>query len=98
MPNVPSNKVKFVGLLGALFFLALATVWVRTATVKRTYQYVQNERSLKQLERDYQRRRVEWLRLTTPERLEKMALALNLHAPKAGQLIRYASSPKTSKK
>lgn len=78
-------------LVALALILALATVWVRTATVKSTYRYVQNEKTLRKLKRETQQEKVRWLKLTTPEQLKGLAKTLGLHPPKIEQLLKYDS-------
>ena len=77
-------------MLVALVVLAAAlNIWVRTATVKDAYYYVQQEKELRKLQREVQNNRVQWLHATTPERLKKFAYSLNLHPPAMNQLLKY---------
>lgn len=76
-----------------LTLVALAVVWVRTATVKKTYEYVQHEKELKQLEQEIQALRIDWLKWTAPERLEHLAEDRGLQRPASEQVYRYKSSP-----
>jgi len=79
-------------LIFLLFLVVLAAgfnVWIRTTTVMQAYQYVQQEKLLRQLQADVQSERVRWIKLTSPEELEKLAVALKLTPPESNQLFRY---------
>lgn len=86
---------KEVGLL--LFLLAAVAclvIWVRTATVKKTYEYVQHEKELRQLEQEIQALRLDWLKWTAPERLEDLAEKRELQRPVSDQVYRYTAPKK----
>ena len=83
------HRREFVALFLALFSLAGGLVWIRTATVKDTYRFVQLEREYRKLQQEIQAARVRWLKLTSPKRLEGMALALGLVPPRPSQILRY---------
>lgn len=74
-------------------FLALcgAVVWIRTATVKATYLYVQQEREVTTIGQQVQELRIRWLRLTSPKRLESLAQKFDLHPPDPAQRVQYTS-------
>lgn len=72
-----------------LLFVAASVVWVRTSTVKATYQYVQHEGELRGVEQEIRKLRVKWLKMTSPRKLEAMAPALGLVAPTKNQSRRY---------
>jgi cell division protein FtsL len=80
--------------VGLLLFLlgvvCLVVIWVRTATVKKTYEYVQHEKELRQLEQEIQALRLEWLKWTAPERLEDLAEKRDLQRPDPEQVYRYS--------
>jgi hypothetical protein len=86
-----SEKREFVFLSFFLFLTAVSVIWVRTATVKGTYRYVQAEKEFRRLREATQSDRVEWLRMTSPRRLEKVATHLGLSAPTINQVLRYHS-------
>lgn len=79
-------------LLVCLGFFALVSVilWVRTETVRKTYQYVQQEKELLVLQDQIQSLRAKYLRATNPKRLEGMAHVLGLVPPKLHQVLQYA--------
>ena len=81
-------------LLSALALVAVVVIWVRTATVKKTYEYVQHEKELRQLEQEIQALRLEWLKWTAPERLETLAAERELERPAPEQVYRYTAPPK----
>jgi hypothetical protein len=83
------KKTEAVGLFLLLCALCAAVIWVRTATVKDTYRYVQQERERFRLEQETQAIRIRWLQMTAPKRLEGLAKALGLAPPKPNQVLRY---------
>lgn len=88
----PEKKSEFAYLSAALFVLCAAVIWVRTATVKDTYRYVQQEKELSRLEQETQSIRMQWLQLTAPKRLEALAKVLELAPPRRQQILRYEAS------
>lgn len=74
------------------FLLAAGVVWVRTATVKNTYEYVQFEKELKLAQQGIQETRVEWLKRTSPQQLDRIASRLDLRPPRVNQLMHYRQS------
>lgn len=74
----------------SIIMLSGAVVWVRTATVKTTYGYVQQERELRKLRQEIQQAKVDWLRLTAPRQLEALAKNLNLQPPSGEAVFKYA--------
>lgn len=74
--------------------VAVVVIWVRTATVKKTYEYVQHEKELRQLEQEIQALRIEWLKWTAPERLEGLAEQRELQRPVQDQVFRYTAPKK----
>lgn len=74
-----------------LIVLAVMVIWVRTATVNETYRYVRLESRLRDAERALQETRVQWLRETSPRRLEALASSLGLAPPKLSQVLRHDS-------
>jgi hypothetical protein len=88
-----SEKREFVFLSFFLFLTAVSVIWVRTATVKGTYRYVQSEKEFRRLREAAQSDRVEWLRVTAPRKLEKIAAQLGLASPTISQVLKY-NSPK----
>lgn len=84
------NKLETLTWFGVLFALCAAVVWVRTATVKATYHYVQQEKELGLIGQQVQDLRIRWLKLTSPKRLEALARELDLHPPDPQQRAQYA--------
>lgn len=84
-----SEKREFVILSFFLFLTAVSVIWVRTATVKGTYRYVQLEKEYRRIRETAQSDRVEWLRVTSPKRLEKVAANLGLSSPAIDQVVKY---------
>jgi len=72
-----------------LFLVASVLVWVRTESVKVTYEYVQKERKYKRLEEEVQNLKARYLRATSPKRLEGMAHVLGLVPPRLNQIVKY---------
>ena len=87
-----SLKHEAYALLLLVFMLSGLVIWVRTATVKDTYLYVQHERELRLLEQETQAIRVRWLKLTSPKRLELIATGLGLAPPKLHQIVKFQAS------
>jgi hypothetical protein len=83
------EKLELTLLLFLLFSAVSLLIWVRTTTVKDTYQYVHQERELRRLQELTQVDRVKWLRLTSPKRLEQLANSLGLAAPNLTQTYKY---------
>ena len=82
-----------------IVFLATALViWIRTATVKATYEYVQNEKEYRLLNQEIQALRVKWLKVSAPKRLEGMAHVLKLGPPKIDQVMKYEIQPENRPK
>ena len=93
---LPHEKKSETALLCfALFALCATVVWVRTATVKDTYRYVQQEKELYRLEQETQAIRMQWLQLTAPKRLEALARTLELAPPRRQQILRYDAAVST---
>jgi len=69
--------------------VAVAMIWMRTATIKETYVFVQHERELRTLQQEIQAARVRWLTMTSPKKLEATATRLGLVPPKTEQILRY---------
>lgn len=88
MPNHPSRRETAI-LLSIVLFLAAGVIWVRTATVRETYAFVQKERELRKLQQEIQAARVRWLKVTAPKRLESMARSLGLAPAKIHQVLKY---------
>jgi hypothetical protein len=78
-------------LLACVFTFSAAVIWVRTATVKDTYLYVQQEKELRRLQQELQAARVQWLKMTAPKRLDALAHNLGLHPPQIHQILKYES-------
>ena len=91
MQHPKSRKTEVLSLLGAIFALTAAVIWVRTATVKETYRYFQKEKELRKVEQELKTLRVTWLQITSPKTLETLATALELVPPEMDQIVRYDS-------
>ena len=92
--QVQSLRKEIWTLLFFLCVVALSVIWVRTATVKKTYEYVQHEKELRQLEQEIQALRIEWLKWTAPEKLEGLAQKRELQRPDPQQVYRYVPEKK----
>jgi hypothetical protein len=75
--------------LFTLFSLSTVVIWIRTATVKETYHFVQQQRELKAMQQELQAARVHWLKLTAPKRLDSLAERLHLAPPRLSQVLKY---------
>ncbi len=83
------KKMETLAWFGVLFAVCGAVVWVRTATVKATYQYVQQEKELASIGDQIQDFRIRWLKLTAPKRLEALAQRFELIPPDSNQRVQY---------
>lgn len=72
-----------------LFILSAAVIWIRTANVRATYEFVKLENELKLARQSEQELRIQWSKASSPQRLKKLSEELNLDAPKLSQLYRY---------
>lgn len=84
-------KKETLAWLGALFSLCGGVVWVRTATVKATYRYVQHEKEISQVQQELQDARIRWLKLTSPKRLEALAEKYRMLPTQPGQRVQISS-------
>lgn len=72
---------------------AAAMIWVRTATVKTTYAYVEKEKEWQKVGEQLQEARVRWLKQTSPRKLEAIAQSLGLSAPDLSQVQKFKADP-----
>jgi len=91
------KKSEIAILMAILFFSSSAVIWIRTANVKATYDFVQKEKELQQLKNEAQELRVKWARLTAPQRLESLSSQLGMSAPKFNQTLKYSEKSGTQK-
>jgi len=77
---------------------AVGNIWIRTETVKQAYRYVEFEKELRALQQGVQRRRVNWLGLTSPKQMERLAKRLDLYPPRVNQLLRYETKRRSGKR
>lgn len=84
-----NHRREILILSSLVVMLAAGVIWVRTSTVKATYQFVQEEREYRRLQQEIQAGRVRWLKLNSPRRLEMMARELGLGPPKIQQVLKY---------
>lgn len=73
----------------ALSLLIGLVTWVRTATVRDTYQFVQQEREFNRLQDALQEAKVRWSRVTAPQRLEVVARDIGLQPPRLNQRVKW---------
>lgn len=92
MIEIGTLRKETVFWLSCLFVLSAAIIWVRTQTVKATYLYVQQDKTLRKLQQDVQAERVRWLKQTAPGRLEAIAVDLGLAAPALDQVVRMKTA------
>jgi hypothetical protein len=92
-----SSRREVMLLICAVVALAAAVIWIRTATVRETYEYVQQEKELRRLEEGIQSVKVKWVRVTAPGRLESLANSLGLAAPRLDQVVSYGTLRSNSK-
>lgn len=88
----PKYEVFF--LLWIIFLVSAAVIWVRTTTVKSTYDYVETQREVKNLEQEIQLQRVKWLKLTSTKRLETLAASIGLASPNLNQIAKLQTQKK----
>lgn len=89
MSAKPRPRVELAFWLVLVCAVAVGVIWIRTATVKATYLYAQQEKELRKHQSRIQRARVNWLRLTAPARLDALARNLKLNPAKADQVLKY---------
>ncbi len=84
-----SNKNEiFLGLF-ILGLFSIGLIWLRTETVKQTYLYVQQEKDYRLLRQDIQAIRMQWLKVTSPRRLESLAKTLHLNPVPLNRILKY---------
>lgn len=91
---MPPSKIEITLLILLLFVLSTTVIWVRTANVRATYDYVQRESELKALTLSTQDLRIQWSRLTSPQRLKTISGNLKMDAPKISQVLKLDSGVK----
>ncbi|MFM8270623.1 MAG: hypothetical protein ACKN9V_10585 [Pseudomonadota bacterium] len=72
-----------------LFVMSAGVIWIRTANVRATYDFVKRETELKEAKQSEQDLRIQWAKISSPQRLKKLSQDLNLEAPKLSQVYRY---------
>lgn len=75
-----------------IFVLSAGVIWIRTANVRATYDFVKHENELKQARQSEQELRIQWAQISSPQRLKKLSQELNLEAPKLSQVYRYGTT------
>ncbi len=96
MAILEGKRREFLLLFAMVFLCAATVIWVRTNTVKATYLYVQNQKELVKLQQEMQKVRVQWLKQTSPKRLDALAAHLGLNPPKVDQVMQYEKNALTS--
>lgn len=86
-----SIQFKIALLILACAVASLLVIWTRIATVNTTYSYIQNQKDLHRLQQELQGERVQWLKLTSPRKLETLARHIGLSPPKVAQIVRLRS-------
>jgi len=89
--RLTQSRSETLAWLCLLFALCGGVVWVRTATVKATYRYVQQEKEMTVIKQEIQGLRIRWLKLTSPKRLEALAQQMQLSPLQASQRVQYAA-------
>jgi hypothetical protein len=74
-----------------LFIVSAAVIWIRTANVRATYDFVKRENELKLAKQSEQELRIQWAKISAPNRLKQLSQDLNLEAPKLSQVYRYGN-------
>jgi hypothetical protein len=87
-------KIEIAFLVALLFVLSSGVIWIRTANVRTTYEYVQRESELKTLLDKNQDLRIQWTKLTSPQKLKVLSAELNMNPPKLHQVFSLGSSRK----
>lgn len=82
-------KVQIRLLLVIIFTLSAVLIWLRTASVQMIYDYYREDKSYRKLEQEYHSLKNQWLKETSPQKLEFLAKKLSLSAPSTSQNIRY---------
>lgn len=93
---VTKHLNEILTLVSVLVALAGGVIWLRTATVRDTYQYVKQGKEFQNLQQEIQVLRIEWLNLTAPKRLEVLARELDLHPPTRQQVVKYVTQTDSS--
>ncbi len=88
----PKYEVFF--LLWVIFVTSAVVIWIRTTTVKATYEYVETQKEVKNLEQEIQTERVKWLKLTSTKRLEALAASMGLASPNLNQIAKLQPQKK----
>lgn len=86
------SKTEISLLITLLFILSSAVIWIRTANVRATYDFVRKESELKEVLKDTQDLRIQWTKLTSPHRLKSLSTELKMSAPKMNQVLSMSSS------
>lgn len=88
------TKNQFVMMAAILFLLSAGVIWIRTANVRATYEFVAKEKEFERLKQNSQGLRIRWAQLTTPQRLKLLATHLGLEAPRLSQVFRHQPAGK----
>jgi len=71
--------------------MSALVIWIRTANVRSTYDFVKKEAEMRSLQKESQDLRIQLAQLTSPQRLKKLSSELHLQAPKLNQIYRHSS-------
>ncbi len=82
-------KLELVVTTALLFVMSALVIWIRTANVRSTYDFVKKETEIQTLKKESQDLRIQLAQLTSPQKLKKLSSELNLQAPKFNQIYRH---------
>ncbi len=88
-----SKKQFSQGVLVAIFGLAIATVWLRLAIIRRTYEVNQLDLSARNVSREIVGLKVQLAKAKTPSHLERLARKWGFSQPSTEQLVRLEEQP-----
>ena len=72
-----------------LFLISAGVIWIRTANVKTTYEFVRREAAFREEKKNEQELRIQWSKISAPHRLRKLSDQIGMTAPKLNQIYRY---------
>jgi sensor domain CHASE-containing protein len=75
-----------------IFLISLGVIWIRTATIQSTYQYVEREKKLGLVSQQVQSHRMRLAQMTSPRALQKLADHLELAPATQAQVYRWENS------
>lgn len=86
------KKIELALTLLGVFAASASVIWIRTLNVKATYEFVRQEKELKNIQNEVQSLRVAWVKQTTPSKLDHIASNIGLAAPRLDQTLRYSTA------